>query len=111
MLSNGATRGSVTKRNRVWKPGQVIDAPPGEFSHLSSSHYMVIRQQLAERAQRRPVAERAVATPVVTRPQVEVDATDAARSLADEHDIDLSRVAGSGAGGRITKGDVEALIA
>jgi pyruvate dehydrogenase E2 component (dihydrolipoyllysine-residue acetyltransferase) len=34
-----------------------------------------------------------------------------ARQLADVHDIDLTRVAGSGPGGRILRSDVEALVA
>jgi pyruvate/2-oxoglutarate dehydrogenase complex dihydrolipoamide acyltransferase (E2) component len=37
----------------------------------------------------------------------EIDATDEAKSLADEHGIDLSSVEGSGKDGRITKRDVE----
>ena len=40
----------------------------------------------------------------------DVRATAAAESLADEHGIDISDVDGSGHGGRVTKGDVEALI-
>lgn len=39
------------------------------------------------------------------------DATDAAVKLAAEHDIDLADVAGTGADGRITKGDVETHVA
>jgi len=39
------------------------------------------------------------------------NATDAAVKLAAEHDIDLADVAGTGADGRITKGDVEAHVA
>ena len=37
----------------------------------------------------------------------EVDATDAARALADEEDIDLTGLEGSGKDGRITKADVK----
>ncbi len=39
------------------------------------------------------------------------NATDAAVKLAAEHDIDLADVVGTGADGRITKGDVEARLA
>jgi len=39
------------------------------------------------------------------------NATDAAVKLAAEHDIDLADVVGTGADGRITKGDVEAYVA
>ena len=38
------------------------------------------------------------------------DATDGAAALADEHGIDLSKVEGTGSGGRITKDDVQAYI-
>lgn len=40
----------------------------------------------------------------------DVDVTDAARVLAEEHDIDLSRIEGSGKDGRVLKGDVEKAI-
>lgn len=39
-----------------------------------------------------------------------VDATDAARQLAAEHDIPLADVTGTGKDGRITKADVEARL-
>jgi pyruvate/2-oxoglutarate dehydrogenase complex dihydrolipoamide acyltransferase (E2) component len=37
----------------------------------------------------------------------EVDATDGARTLADEEDVDLTALEGSGKDGRITKADVK----
>jgi len=40
----------------------------------------------------------------------EVNATDSALAFASENDIDLKDVAGTGAGGRITLGDVKALV-
>jgi len=40
-----------------------------------------------------------------------VKASPVAKKLAEEHKIDLSRIKGSGPGGRITKEDVEAVIA
>lgn len=40
----------------------------------------------------------------------EIDITDAARTLAEEHGLDLAQIAGSGAGGRILKGDVQKAI-
>lgn len=39
MLTRGGTRGSVTGCNRVWFPGQEIEAPEGEFRHLNPRHY------------------------------------------------------------------------
>lgn len=46
----------------------------------------------------------------MTFPWNEIDATEAAVELAEELDIDLSEVEGSGIDGRITKPDVEALL-
>src|SRR4051812_31652459 len=40
----------------------------------------------------------------------EDEATDSAVELAEANGVDLSTVTGSGAGGRITKGDVEAVL-
>ena len=37
----------------------------------------------------------------------EIDATDAAKELAAEEDVDLASVEGTGSDGRITKGDVQ----
>lgn len=41
----------------------------------------------------------------------EIDATDGAKELAADEDVDLSQVEGTGQDGRITKGDVEDFIA
>ena len=42
--------------------------------------------------------------------KVDVDITDAARELAEEHGVDLSTIEGTGKDGRILKGDVEKAI-
>ena len=55
------------------------------------------------------VAEAEVAAPEVEAAP-EIDITDAARKLGEEHGIDLAGLEGSGAGGRILKGDVEKAI-
>jgi pyruvate/2-oxoglutarate dehydrogenase complex dihydrolipoamide acyltransferase (E2) component len=41
----------------------------------------------------------------------EIDVTDSAKELAEEENVDLTQVQGSGSEGRITKGDVEDYIA
>lgn len=41
----------------------------------------------------------------------EVDATDSARELANSEGVDLNEVEGTGADGRVTKGDVENYLA
>jgi pyruvate dehydrogenase E2 component (dihydrolipoamide acetyltransferase) len=67
-----------------------------------------------------PVAPSAPPPPVAPQPAAEEESSPAVsvgplsplvRKLAREHNIDLSRVRGTGAGGRITKQDVEAYIA
>lgn len=52
----------------------------------------------------RAVSDREASAPA------DIDATPAALRLAKERDIDLASVEGTGAGGRITKPDVERLI-
>jgi 2-oxoglutarate dehydrogenase E2 component (dihydrolipoamide succinyltransferase) len=58
-----------------------------------------------------PAAEADAATPQDTStstPQVgDVKATATARKVADEHDVDLAHVSGTGEGGRVTKDDVQ----
>ena len=49
------------------------------------------------------------ASPVVTAPAGKRP-TPTARKVAEEHGVDLSKVAGSGDGGRITKEDVQKLV-
>ena len=50
------------------------------------------------------------AAPAAAKPAGPLRASPAARRLAMQHDIDLSRVKGSGPGGRIVEADVLALI-
>ena len=51
------------------------------------------------------------AAPPATRDGGRIHSSPLVRRMATEHGIDLSSVAGSGAGGRISKQDIEALIA
>lgn len=55
-----------------------------------------------------PTPEPAPASAPAVAPAEEVKATPVARRLAEEHGVDLSRVQGTGPGGRITKEDVQA---
>lgn len=48
--------------------------------------------------------------PEPEQPQKEISATQSAKILAEQNGIDLSTVTGSGANGKITVGDVQALI-
>lgn len=56
------------------------------------------------------IAEVEIAPPATSPPEEPVDATDAAKALAAENNIDLSTVAGSGSGGRITQEDVRLVL-
>lgn len=44
------------------------------------------------------------------QPTEPVEATDAAKALAAENNIDLATITGTGAGGRVTQDDVKALL-
>lgn len=59
-----------------------------------------------------PVRSKPVEHAVQRAPEraVTIDATPSARKLAESANLDLSGVAGSGSGGRITKTDVEKLM-
>lgn len=52
-----------------------------------------------------PPADKAL--PKAPSNKAEIDATDAARALAEEHGLELGAVSGTGTAGRVTKGDVE----
>jgi 2-oxoisovalerate dehydrogenase E2 component (dihydrolipoyl transacylase) len=67
----------------------------------------------AEAAPARPAALAGAATAQLERPRGEAAGrySPAVMRLAQEHGIDLNRLAGSGLGGRITRKDVEAFIA
>lgn len=39
MRTRGATTGAVTGRFRSWRPGDIIEAPDGEFGHLPDRMY------------------------------------------------------------------------
>lgn len=65
-----------------------------------------------EAKSRRPDIQNKAITPATedkNDPPV-IDATEAAARLAEENGIDLGEVKGSGVGGRIIIGDVEALL-
>lgn len=93
----GQTMGAVTGSHRSWQPGDVKTLPKGELDHVNDAHY-----------ETRPLKPRE--SPSEPTKQ-EIDATGAARELAKTHGIDLSTVEGSGKDGRITKPDVESLVA
>jgi pyruvate dehydrogenase E2 component (dihydrolipoamide acetyltransferase) len=87
---------------------------PAEGSEPQPAEEPVIHSEPVESAHGEPV-ESAHGEPVESAQEAElvvaeIDATDSAKALAAQHDIDLVNVTGTGAGGRITKSDVEALL-
>jgi len=63
-----------------------------------------------------PLYKQLAATPLAgwvetVKTAVVFNATDSARALAAEHNINLADITGTGVDGRITKGDVELAIA
>src|SRR5437764_2624635 len=60
----------------------------------------------APQSQAKPAPKAAPATPTPEADENGVRATPVGRNVAQEHGLDLSKVPGSGAGGRVTKSDV-----
>lgn len=71
---------------------------------MSDKQYPEGEQNFRKNVQDDQPADSADATPA------EVDATDAAQKLADDNDIDISTLTGSGAEGRVLVSDVQAAI-
>ncbi len=64
----------------------------------------------AKPARETPVTEPAAEAAPAPEAAPAVSVTDVARKLAEEHGLDLGAIEGTGAGGRILKGDVERAI-
>ncbi|GAP62107.1 pyruvate dehydrogenase E2 component [Ardenticatena maritima] len=75
---------------------------PGEAVETAAAPTPAVAEETA------PTPEPAPASAPAVAPAEEVKATPVARRLAEEHGVDLSRVQGTGPGGRITKEDVQA---
>ena len=75
---------------------------PGEAIETAAAPTPAVAEETA------PTPEPAPASAPAVAPAEEVKATPVARRLAEEHGVDLSRVQGTGPGGRITKEDVQA---
>lgn len=79
-----------------------VDVPAGQEHEAENHPWLMVREE----AEATPTAEASSAPSAAE----EVDATNAAIDLADEHDIDLTTVEGTGKDGRIVLSDVEALV-
>jgi large subunit ribosomal protein L21 len=78
----------------------VVEEAPVAEAEIAAPEAEVAEVEAAAPEEEAPEAEAAV----------EINITDAARKLAEEHGIDLAGLEGSGAGGRILKGDVDKAI-
>ena len=94
---------------------QVIDVKTGKLKSMSVKYANILVKMKRARwpdQDGQPQAPAPIAPPAVNEnPPAEIKASKAARALADSAGIDLSKVAGTGNDGAITKPDVEVFIA
>jgi 2-oxoglutarate dehydrogenase E2 component (dihydrolipoamide succinyltransferase) len=91
--------------------GDGADVKVGEVLGVIEEGSAVPRPSAADAS---PVTSPAVASPAVAPPAAKVDrtrATPAARNVAQQNDVDLQRIQGSGDAGRVMRRDVEAVTA
>ena len=113
-----ARRAEQTKRNEEAAAAQKeADAPENnlplgskELRHRELENQAAQAQRNAEVKAAEGAPENKALTGPPENKAAEPDITDAAADLAAEYGIDVSTVKGSGADGRITKGDVEDAI-
>lgn len=83
--------------------GEWTEVPPGREAEAVANPYLEIRRD-ADAKQETPRAE-------LEEPADNLNISEAALSLAQEHGIDLAQIEGSGSNGRILVSDVRAAIA
>ncbi len=103
LVQEGQTVAINTVVARIAPDGEAVAAPPPE----------AVKEQKEEAAAvEAPAAEPRPETPPEPMPaEVKGPISPLVRRMAREHNIDLSRIQGTGAGGRITRQDVEAYLA
>ena len=90
----------------IGEPGQKVEARPRPQAARAEP-----QQSPAPTTPAKSAASAASAAPADTTPDGRVKVSPVARKLAAEHQVDLSAVRGTGPEGRITKEDVETVIA
>jgi 2-oxoglutarate dehydrogenase E2 component (dihydrolipoamide succinyltransferase) len=117
LVEEGATVGINTVVARITEEGGASAAKPAAAAAAPEKAQeapapVAAPAAPAAKPEAKPVAEPAV-EPVAEEPAAEVSGplSPLVRKMARENNIDLSRVKGTGAGGRITKQDVEAYLA
>ncbi len=99
-ITFGKAKPRKAKKPKKEEAAAVVDEAAGEETPVVEADVAAPEEEAAEAEVAAPEAEAAP----------EINITDAARKLAEENGIDLAGLEGSGAGGRILKGDVEKAI-
>jgi 2-oxoisovalerate dehydrogenase E2 component (dihydrolipoyl transacylase) len=87
-------------------------SPAGAGTSAAAEAPAAVRPQPAAPEAASPTPQAHAAAPSAARPDMsDVRATPAVRKLAAENDVDISRIEGTGLGGRVSKKDVEDFIA
>lgn len=115
LVEEGATVEINTVVARVAEDGEAAEAPAKEEAAEAPAEEEAAEAPATEAAApvEEPKAEEPTPEPAQGAPLAEVTGplSPLVRRMAREHNIDLSQVTGTGAGGRITKKDVEAYLA
>ena len=109
-ITFGKAKPHKAKKPKKEEAAAVVDEAAGEEvveAEVAAPVAEVVEAEVA--APEKEAAEAEVAAPEAEAAP-EINITDAARKLAEENGIDLAGLEGSGAGGRILKGDVEKAI-
>ncbi len=99
-ITFGKAKPRKAKKPKKEEAAAVVDEAAGEETPVVEAEVAAPEEEAAEAEVAAPESEAA--------PKINI--TDAARKLAEENGIDLAGLEGSGAGGRILKGDVEKAI-
>ncbi len=99
-ITFGKAKPRKAKKPKKEEAPAVVDEAAVEETPVVEAEVAAPEEEAAEAEVAAPEAEAAP----------EINITDAARKLAEENGIDLAGLEGSGAGGRILKGDVEKAI-
>ena len=99
-ITFGKAKPHKAKKPKKEEAAAVVDEAAGEETPVVEADVAAPEEEAAEAEVAAPESEAAP----------EINITDAARKLAEENGIDLAGLEGSGAGGRILKGDVEKAI-
>ncbi len=99
-ITFGKAKPHKAKKPKKEEAAAVVDEAAGEETPVVEAEVAAPEEEAAEAEVAAPEADAA--------PKINI--TDAARKLAEENGIDLAGLEGSGAGGRILKGDVEKAI-